>query len=144
MWTVEEAINCFRTNGSKITEQREAIIKRLHGRTDHPSAEMIYKEVATQYPSISYATVYSTTQMMVQFGLIQNLSISSKRTYFDPNVEPHAHFFCSKCDRLFDVEIDKTVFNQNILEEHPFIASISKADVFIYGECKKCTPSFNQ
>ena len=64
MWTVSEGINVLRGRGAKITAQRIAILKQLEGRTDHPSADILYKELSVDYPTMSVATVYSTAQLL--------------------------------------------------------------------------------
>ena len=70
MWTVSEGINVLRGRGAKITAQRIAILKQLEGRTDHPSADILYKELSVDYPTMSVATVYSTAQLLADAGLI--------------------------------------------------------------------------
>ncbi|KUK61782.1 MAG: Ferric uptake regulator, Fur family [Synergistales bacterium 57_84] len=90
MWTIEDGIERIRSRGLKITSQRIAILKLLKGRKDHPSAEKIFREMKKTYPTISFATIYSTAQILQDAGLLQILTIDEHRVFFDPNPHPHA------------------------------------------------------
>jgi Fur family peroxide stress response transcriptional regulator len=72
MWTVNEGISVLREKGAKITAQRIAILRQLEGRTDHPSADTLYKELSVEYPTMSVATVYSTAQLLAEAGTDQD------------------------------------------------------------------------
>ena len=94
MWTVDDGIAVLRERGAKITAQRIAILQKLEGRKDHPSAETLYRELSSEYATMSVATLYSTAQLLAEAGLIKILSIDDKRVYFDPTTETHGHFLC--------------------------------------------------
>ncbi len=84
MWTIEEGIERIKNQGLKITSQRIAILKLLKDRKDHPSAEKIFREMKRSYPTISFATIYSTAQILQEAGLLQILTIDEHRVFFDP------------------------------------------------------------
>lgn len=136
MLTVEKGVKVLQESGAKITSQRVAIMKSLEGRDDHPSAEQIFLELKPDYPTLSIATVYSTTQLLAQASAIRILSIDDKKIYFDPNTTPHGHFMCRNCKKIFDVAIDFGF--EHDAETLPDIASISHAEVFLYGACSNC------
>ena len=48
--------------GLKVTPQRIAIYRELAGSMQHPSTEMIYKNIKDYYPNISLTTVYRTLE----------------------------------------------------------------------------------
>ena len=56
--------------GLKVTPQRIAIYRELAGRMQHPSTEMIYKNIKDYYPNISLTTVYRTLETFERMGLI--------------------------------------------------------------------------
>lgn len=138
MWTVNDGIEVLKAHGAKITTQRVAILKRLEGRKDHPSADTLYKELLHDFPSISVATVYSTAQLLADSGLIKILSIDDKRVYFDPATEAHAHFLCRRCGQLFDVPLDEQELYKKSCGAGDKIAQIERAEVFFYGVCSDC------
>ena len=82
MWTVDDGIAVLRERGAKITAQRIAILQKLEGRKDHPSAETLYRELSSEYATMSVATLYSTAQLLAEAGLIKILSIDDKNVFF--------------------------------------------------------------
>ena len=137
MWTVNDGIAVLRKHGAKITTQRIAILKSLEGRKDHPSADMIYKKLAPDYPTMSIATVYSTAQLLADAGLIKIITIDDKRVYFDPTTSSHGHFKCKKCGKIFDLPVDEKELNRSasITDE---IARIDSIEIYSYGICSDC------
>lgn len=135
VWTVEEGIARLREKGAKITSQRIAILKLLRGRCDHPAADMIYSELKADFPTISFATIYSTAQLLAASDLIQILTIDEKRVHFDPCPIPHAHFLCTECGKLMDVQI-----NDDTREKMEDLVSfrIDSMQLFMYGVCQLC------
>lgn len=135
MWNVDEVLEKLKAKGYKLTSQRRAIIEKLCGRKDHPTAEQLYNELKKDYPTISFATIYSTVQLLAELGYLQILTIDDKKSHFDPTPDMHAHFLCQGCGKLEDIEI--------IPEEAEKLKSLCahKAriiEVFIYGLCPEC------
>lgn len=135
MWTVEDGIERIRSRGLKITSQRIAILKLLEDRKDHPSAEKIFREMKETYPTISFATIYSTAQILQDAGLLQILTIDDRRVFFDPNPVPHAHFLCTRCGALEDIPLEKETLNK-IKNSVPH--SLDSVQVYCYGPCRDC------
>lgn len=52
----------------KYSRQREAIKTYLEGRTDHPTADMVYTAIREVYPNISLGTVYRNLTLLAQPG----------------------------------------------------------------------------
>jgi Fur family peroxide stress response transcriptional regulator len=136
MLTVDKGINYLQRSGAKITGSRVAILRALEGRRDHPSAEQIFLELKPDYPTLSIATVYSSAQLLARGSLLRILSIDEKKVYFDPQTDPHGHFMCRKCKRLFDVQMETDAAASFIPCEG--VASVESAEVFYYGLCSKC------
>lgn len=63
-------------------------------------------ELKSEHPTLSIATVYSTTQLLAQASMLRILSIDEKKVYFDPNTTPHAHFMCRECKKITDIPMD--------------------------------------
>jgi len=135
MWTVDEAIGQLKKSGAKITSQRVGILKLLEDRKDHPSAEQIYREMQRVFPTISFATIYSTAQLLEKEGLIQIITIDDKRVFFDPNPEVHGHFRCNRCGGLFDFPVSGDIIRK-ITAGTPH--SVSGIQLYLYGLCTEC------
>ncbi len=138
MWNVDDGVHILRNKGFKITAQRISILKLLHGRKDHPSAEMIYQELKNDFPTISYATIYGTAQVLADAGLVQILSIDEKKILIDSNPTPHAHFRCSCCGKVEDVFVTSSVF-QNLQQGTSSQNTIHSTQIYFHGLCASCS-----
>ncbi|HPD97214.1 MAG TPA: Fur family transcriptional regulator [Synergistales bacterium] len=135
MWTIEEGTEKIRSKGLKITSQRVGILKVLKGRKDHPSAEQVFREMKKDHPTISFATIYSTAQILEDAGLLQILTIDGHRVFFDPNPEPHAHYRCRKCGHVFDIPLPSGTLKKITEASGEIVESIQ---VYCYGTCSAC------
>lgn len=100
---MEKIMNKYKDAGFKLTPQRMAILEYLEGNREHPSAEEIYRAIRDHFPTMSFATVYNTLDMLVRKGKVIELTIDPGKKRFDPGVSPHHHFICSKCRRIDDI-----------------------------------------
>ena len=136
MLTVDNGIKYLQSCGAKITSPRIAILKLLANRHDHPSAEQIFQELKPAYPTLSIATVYSTTHLLAKGSMLRVLSIDEKKVYFDPDMNAHGHFLCKCCKKLFDVRTVCDVMMSFIPSDG--ISSVEDAELYYYGLCSKC------
>ena len=124
----------FRERGLRITPQRVAVFKALHGSTGHPTAESIYQTVVTDQPSISLKTVYQTLNDLSEMGEIRRLDLGSTATRFDPNLDDHHHLVCDECGVMIDTYLDVSGLELGELEGF----EPSAASVFVSGRCASC------
>jgi Fe2+ or Zn2+ uptake regulation protein len=101
--TVDELTERFRSQGLKVTPQRQAIFRALGGSTVHPTAESVYAQVSEEMPTISLRTVYQTLNDLAAMGELTALDLGTGSTRFDPNLDPHHHLVCDGCGRIVDV-----------------------------------------
>ncbi|MCK4846566.1 MAG: transcriptional repressor [Deltaproteobacteria bacterium] len=134
---LKESILRYKEKGFKLTPQRIAIFEYLDGNTSHPSAEDIYKGVKEKYPTISFATVYNTIQALRDKGEVLELMIDSKRRHYDPNVSPHHHTICMKCNKIGDMFFD---FAEKVVlrDEHLSGFEVLSSQINFYGTCGDC------
>jgi len=92
----------LRALGLKATPQRVLILKELLGRTDHPTAEAIYRAVRSVQPTISFNTVYQTLQALTEKEVINVIRPVVDAARYDPITEVHGHFMCSQCRKIED------------------------------------------
>ena len=112
------------------------MLKCLEGDRSHPTVDEIYGRLKKKYPTISLATVYSSLESLKEAGEIQELSIRKEKTCFDPEPSPHHHFFCRKCSKVMDIEIDINCPMHRKVESSGYI--IEEAKAYFYGICSRC------
>jgi len=90
------------------TRQRMAVAAVLfrHGR--HVSAEDVYLLVNRNLPAgqhqVSKATVYNTLGLFARAGLVREVIADPTRVFYDPNTEPHHHFYDVDTGELTDID----------------------------------------
>ncbi|NNE91193.1 MAG: transcriptional repressor [Verrucomicrobiales bacterium] len=88
----------------RMTKQRKVVYDVLvEGAKDHPTASEVFVRAKELMPSISLATVYNCLETMTQAGVVTQVNMDREASRFCPNLQPHAHFFCSECEEIFDV-----------------------------------------
>jgi Fe2+ or Zn2+ uptake regulation protein len=94
--------------GLKLTPQRIAIVRELADDLSHPTAQALFERLRPAYPTMSFATVYSTLDVLVGKGLAGSLNADqgSRAVRFDPNVDPHHHAICDACGCVIDIPLD--------------------------------------
>lgn len=134
MRSPDELTVAFRQRGLKITPQRVAIFRVMHGNHRHPTADAVYAEVAAEMPSISLRTVYQTLNDLADMGEIQSLDLGTGASRFDPNVDEHHHLVCDVCEAIVDVEVDTSVLEPAVLGGF----EVERAQVIFRGRCHRC------
>lgn len=94
----------LRYEGYKVTPQRVAIYEVLHGRTDHPTAETIYRELHEENPTMSLATIYKTMDIFAKIGLVQIINVGNDSCRYDWDTHEHSHLVCTCCHRVDDLD----------------------------------------
>ena len=134
--TNQELAEKIRDAGLKPTAQRIAILKELMSRTDHPGADMIYKKLKSEYPSLSMNTIYLNLETFVREGVIQRINNLTNLGRFDGNSAPHHHFICVKCKKIIDLH-DVTLPEVDVPQGFK-IAKIFTDQMQLNGICTDC------
>ncbi len=120
------------------SRQREEIIKVVKDSYNHPTAEEIYMTVKAKDPAVSRSTVYRNLGLLVESGMLKQISMRVGPDRYDYMRKPHNHAMCIKCGKVFDFEysfeyerISKIVKEQTGLE-------ISTDGIDIEGICDSC------
>ncbi|MCK4739712.1 MAG: transcriptional repressor [Deltaproteobacteria bacterium] len=135
---MEAIIEKYKKSGVKLTPQRLAIIKFLEGNTSHPTADDIFKSIKKDYPTISFATVYNTLEMLKTNNGLVEVTINPERKHYDPNVETHHHAICKSCGLIVDIFTD---FSKalGVVEDEVSGFVFSGNHINFYGRCGDCT-----
>lgn len=104
--TREQVAERLRARGITPTHQRLEIAHVLFERQEHLSADQILALVNARHAESSKATVYNTLRLFLDRGLIRELIVDPNRVFYDPNTEPHHHFYDVVTGRLTDIPAD--------------------------------------
>lgn len=121
---------------TRMTPQRTLILKYIRSVHSHPTAEMVYRGVIKEMPTITLATVYRNLNLLAEQGDILKLEINNEFR-FDGDTSHHQHCVCRKCNRLDDLF-------QEELSEHAMKNVQSKdfhpeqVSIIFTGLCNNC------
>jgi Fur family ferric uptake transcriptional regulator/Fur family peroxide stress response transcriptional regulator len=124
-------------HGIKLSLQRIAIMDYLSEHVTHPTADEIYTALFPLMPTLSKTTIYNTLKLLSEQGAIQMLTIDEKNTRFDAIVSPHAHFFCKKCGKIYDVKMEEFVEKIKELMDAAYYET-TEMHHYYKGVCKNC------
>mgnify|MGYP004448649677 FL=1 len=123
------------------TIQRSLILEAVNKLKCHATAEEVYQALHGTHPNISKATVYRNLSQLAEAGEIRNLEIPGEAERYDHITTPHNHLKCTKCSRIFDIDIkmDKKTIEkiQSQAEEQNEFEITGHYRIF-KGRCPNC------
>jgi Fur family peroxide stress response transcriptional regulator len=125
----------YRDIGFKLTPQRIAILRYLEGNKQHPSAEDIYKAVSSDFPTMSFSTVYTTLAALKERGFLVELTLDPGKKRYDPDTENHNHMICIRCKRIVDINCGHQL---DLSESAGHDFSVIKSHIEVHGLCSEC------
>jgi Fe2+ or Zn2+ uptake regulation protein len=93
----------LRSRGIQPSHQRIRVYEALAAVTTHPSADVIYRELAPGMPTLSRTTVFSTLDLFARMGIAQRLALSGSELRYDADLSRHVHFRCRSCGAVSDL-----------------------------------------
>ena len=114
--------------------QRIKILEYLHNYRTHPTADMIYKALIDEIPTLSKTTVYNTLKAFVEKGILAELSLFGNEIRYEYNTEPHIHFKCIKCGKVFDISTSYECLKNKDMDGH----KVLEHHINLKGICREC------
>ena len=131
MKTIEKYL---KDSGIKPSYQRIRILSYLMDKKNHPTVEMIHKELLHDIPTLSKTTVYNTLKQFVEKGITQIINIEDNETRYDADISTHGHFKCLNCNKVYDFRFGNNSLEISDIEDFDFL----QTHLYIKGICKKC------
>ena len=121
----------------KLTHQRLEIFRVLASSTDHPTAEILYKRLKKNMPSLSLDTVYRTLSTFEEHALISRVQTDESHARFEAELEQHHHAICSRCHRITDFYWD-ICDSSELPEQIVRWGEIQDKQITLRGVCAEC------
>lgn len=103
-YTRESLPALLRDHGISPTHQRIEIAQAIFSRCEHLSADRILALANDRATETSKATVYNTLKLFVEHKLIREVIAGAGKVFYDPNTEPHHHFYDVDSGELTDID----------------------------------------
>ena len=105
--------------GIRPSVQRLAVLEYVASSTTHPTADEIYMHFKEQTP-------------------INDIDIAAESTRYDSaDYQPHAHFLCRQCGKIFDVPFDISALHA------PDAFECDNVNLYFKGICPQCKANNN-
>ena len=131
----DEAIaRTLRERRLRVTPQRRAILQAFESGTDeHLSADEVMARASVAVPELGRGTVYATLAELTDVGLLASVGYAEPVRY-ETNLDPHDHFHCRLCQRLFDVPWS----GGELVRRLPAGHAIESVAIRAHGVCAEC------
>lgn len=123
-------------HGVRPSRQRRAICEFIARNKTHPTAEDVYRGLYKKIKTLSRTTVYNTLRLFCEKGLAQMVTLEEIEMRFDSTTQPHGHFKCSVCGKIFDFPCEESF--EAAMENLPEGFVRREAQLYIHGVCKNC------
>ena len=138
MQTSDELTALFRDRGLRVTPQRQAIFRLLHGNDEHPTVDALHEAARADMPTISLKTVYQTVHDLEALGEVDVLDLGTGSVRVDPNVEhAHHHLVCASCGRVRDLPVEFDGLKVPDRFRRDF--TVDAVQVIFRGRCDHCS-----
>ena len=129
-----EVSKYLKKNGIRPLSKRILIYNYLITYRNHPTVEMIYKDLLPIAPSLSKTTVYNVLSLFLEKNLVQALNIEGNEIRYDADTMQHGHFKCMQCAKVFDFQLENQKLPQLPLEGF----TIHQTHYYLDGICASC------
>ena len=109
-----------------------------YGSGKHASANEVYLRARELRPGIGFATVHRALARLSEQGYILKLDLAgSDAAIYEPAIAPHAHFRCTACGAVSDVDYACDPTTVAALEQRHGVRIRGEAMTFT-GRCPSC------
>jgi Fur family peroxide stress response transcriptional regulator len=119
------------------TPQRDRLLAYLRDTDTHPTAAQIHDAIGPDLPGLSLATIYRNLEVLVDEGLVDEVSVPSSSTRYDGNPRAHHHFLCDRCSRIIDVELPEPRMLRRKLHD-AYALRARSVSIDFHGLCPEC------
>lgn len=131
-----EVIERLTAHGIKPSVQRMAIMEYLMTHRVHPTVEDVYNGLCRDIPTLSKTTVYNTLRMFAEQGAATMITIDDHRVCYDGEMQPHVHFFCRQCGKIYDLHREQAPLMPPHFEAEGH--QVNEVQLYYKGVCAKC------
>src|SRR5512135_1073089 len=94
----------LRSQGYRLTSQRQLILEVIRRAGDHVTPEQVYTTIHRRNPAISRATIYRTLDFLCEMRLIHAMHWGDRTYYEIAGDEPHHHLICRQCNAVEQID----------------------------------------
>jgi Fe2+ or Zn2+ uptake regulation protein len=123
-------VDALRKRGQRVTLPRLMVHRLVVESDQHVTADDIHEEL----PSLSFATIYSTLDLLEEMGMVRRVSTLDGAAIYDSRTDAHDHATCRICGRIFDLQATTKIPPAKV----PRGFRVEQAQVQFVGICADC------
>jgi len=131
---MDNIIEILKKNDISPSMQRVKILEFLRNNRIHPTADMIYKGLIEEMPTLSKTTVYNTLKLFVEKRILVGLALFENEVRYEYDMEPHIHFKCTRCGKIYDFDRSYDLYKDETIDGH----KVEEYHVNLKGICRDC------
>lgn len=123
--------------GLKSTRQRSAILSCLASAKEPMSAEDVFLQLKTDFPTLALSTVYRNLEQFAEHGMLRRENLADGILRYSALSEHGHYLICTQCNkkiRLSDCPLAS--LEKDLAKETGF--EIDSHSLTIYGKCPHC------
>lgn len=132
--TPKEIGDSLKARGVKPSVIRIRVMQYLLENKVHPNADVIYKVLLRDIPTLSKTSIYNTLKTLSSKGLILEVMTGAGEIRFDGYPERHAHFMCNECGVIMDVKLECETCSTPDLNG----CKVMEQSIYLKGICAAC------
>ena len=129
----------FASKGLRFTKQREALVTFIFRNHEHFRPEDLIPKFRKSDGAVSRATIYRTISLLVESGMLREISLGGGERLYDPNFlksPHHNHLICVDCRKIVEFEDPNIDVMQNCITRRLGFSPTQKA-LRIEGSCDR-------
>lgn len=134
----DRARQALRSEGHRMTQQRDVLLDVIEHAGDHLDADGLYRLARERDSRISLSTVYRTLSLLKRHDLVEELHLSEEHHHYEAkSAEHHYHLVCTDCGKVEEFSgavIDR--LRDQLKRDQGFEVGVVQLD--ISGRCAQC------
>lgn len=122
----------------KASKQRDMILNYFQSKEGHLTAEQVFQEMNEMGYKISLATVYRNLGILCEMNELKKIAHPIDGYQYDKTCVPHYHLHCTKCNRIFDLDVPYMESLNEELSKQTGL-TIKTHNLMAEGICEECS-----
>lgn len=133
-----DGIETLRSEGYRVTPQRQLVWQVLSRAHRHLSADQIHAEVSRTVPGFNVTSVYRTLTVLAHLGLVREVQLGDGPGQWEvSHADDEFHLVCGSCGAVSHHAGDLVArVRDHLTGGHGFVSE--HIDLVVHGRCQEC------
>jgi Fe2+ or Zn2+ uptake regulation protein len=128
------ASNFLKMHDIKPSHHRIRVFQYLVERRNHPTVDVMFRDLVVEIPTLSKTTLYNTLNLFVEKGIVSLITIDENESRYDADTSLHGHLQCSNCGEVYDIGLRFSSIDFADLDKF----QVEESHIYFRGICPRC------